>query len=63
MNLDIVTQPAKNLKEGRQTVDISAGKSLKIETFPNGEEILNATVPAGKKWTAYLNLTIKETDV
>jgi len=32
---------------GEQLITIPAGKSLKIETSPNGEDILNDETPAG----------------
>lgn len=36
---------------------------LKIETSPDGEEVLKVTVPAGKSWTVQLVVDITETDV
>ena len=62
------------LGEGRQVVkhvktvggavfNIEAGKSLKIETSPSGEEKLNITVPAGKSWEVSMTIHIVETDV
>ena len=34
----------------------TAGQSVKIETSPDGLEILDATVPAGKTWKVSLSL-------
>lgn len=41
---------------------VPAGKSLKIETLPEGEEVLNVEVPEGKSWRVQVNLEITETD-
>ncbi len=43
--------------------ELVAGKSLKIETYPAGEEILDREVPAGKKWKVEMSVVINETDV
>ena len=50
------------IKSGVQTITITAGKSLKIETSPEGEEILNAECPAGKVWEACVRVDIQEKD-
>ena len=34
---------------GGESFEVAAGKSLKIETSPRGEDIMDAEVPAGKK--------------
>ena len=41
---------------------IPAGKSLKIEISPSGEEILNAEVPAGKSWAVAMQIVVVESD-
>lgn len=46
---------------GDQVVTLPAGKSIKIETSPQGEELLNAEVPAGKTWTVRVTVHIEET--
>lgn len=51
-----------SIKRGFESVMIEAGKALKVETSPNGEEILEVVCPPGKKWLARLEVTIKETD-
>jgi len=61
MELSDRSQPAKILRSGREELDIAAGKSLKIETTPGGEEILNAEVPAGKTWSTIIIVEISET--
>ncbi len=38
----------------------TAGKHIKIEVSPGGEEIMDAVVPAGKKWSGTISLQIKE---
>ena len=44
-------------------IEVTSGKTLKIETTPGGGEILETTVPAGKKWTVYVKVEIQESDV
>jgi hypothetical protein len=41
---------------------ILAGRRLTIETSPGGAEILDETVPAGKRWTVTISVSIDETD-
>ena len=40
--------------------DIGPGKTLKIETTPDGTELLNETVPAGKVWKLTLQVRVAE---
>lgn len=40
-----------------------AGRRLVFETSPDGEELLNEVVPAGKLWTVTISVSIDETDV
>lgn len=47
---------------GAAQVTMLAGKSLKIETLPVGEEILNVTVPAGKSWAVAMQIVVVESD-
>jgi hypothetical protein len=47
---------------GDDDFDLNAGQKLKIETSPNGEEILDVEVPVGKKWSVHVAVTISETD-
>ena len=54
-------RPARVTKMGSETFTAVAGKTVKIETSPQGVEILNATVPAGKTWTVTVHVYIMET--
>ncbi len=47
---------------GTDIFDLVAGKKLKIETSPGGEEILNIDVPAGKNWNVSVTVSYSETD-
>ena len=47
---------------GDDNFDLIAGQSLKIETSPNGEEVINAVCPAGKVWHVHVAVVIEETD-
>ena len=51
------------MKSGRETFDVLGGKKLKIETSPEGVDILNAEVPEGKRWTVSLSLQISEVNM
>jgi len=63
MNLTENSHPAYILMAGSEEVEIAAGKSLKIETSSQGEEILDVVCPTGKKWSARVIVEIVETDV
>lgn len=60
MILENTSQQAKIQYTGRETVVIPGGKNLKIETAPDGKEILNAPVPVGKTWTVHFSIEIVE---
>jgi hypothetical protein len=49
-------------KDGDDTFEIAAGKSLRIETTPSGEEILDVEVPEGKVWTVTVSVRVIEED-
>ena len=49
-------------KYGSEEFEVLAGKTLKIETSPTGEQHLNVSVPAGKKWAVEVTVQIVETD-
>ena len=53
---------SKILKVGDDNFQVTAGKSLKIETSPSGMEILNVIVPEGKVWRVTAYVSIVETD-
>jgi hypothetical protein len=57
----IVTEEHVKLA-GAETFEVPAGKTLKIETSPRGEEYLNETVPEGKVWEVSIYVDIKEMD-
>lgn len=57
-----VTYASRYQYKGEQHVNVSAGQSIKIETSPDGVEVLDMACPAGKKWTAHIFLYIDETD-
>jgi len=45
---------------GTNEFPMAAGKSLKIETSPGGEEVFNEEVPVGKSWIVTIDISIKE---
>jgi len=55
--------PAQNSRMGRGTYTIPAGKALIIESSPNGLDILNEIVPAGKSWSVTVNIDIVESSI
>lgn len=61
-NRSISATSARILKAGEETVEVTAGKSLVIETSPAGTEVLSEEVPTGKVWTATIKVDIIETD-
>lgn len=62
MELTDASVPAKKGYLGNKELVIPAGKHLRIETSPDGDEVLDAVVPAGKVWTVQIHMTITETD-
>ena len=63
MDITEESKPARVIKKGYQhDVAVAAGKSLTIETSPQGVEILNTECPAGKAWTVYVYVQIEEVD-
>ena len=63
MELATTTIEAATFKSGQAAgISVPAGQSLKIETGPEGEEILNEECPAGKAWSARIIVEITETD-
>ena len=49
-------------KSGADTFVATAGQHLKVETTPQGVEILDAVVPEGKKWTVSVYVDLREED-
>lgn len=62
--MDLVWNVPEFVKYGQGQVSfmIPAGKTLKVETSPHGEEILSIEVPAGKIWTVNLSIFAEEDD-
>ena len=54
---------ARNLVIGSYSSDVTAGKSLKIETSPRGEDILDIEVPVGESWHVVINIQIEKFSV
>jgi len=53
ITLTELDQPARFVYYGdADNVPITAGQSLKIETTPRGEEVLDWECPAGQTWSA-----------
>ena len=46
---------------GSTTFSLAPGKSLKIETSPDGDEILDVEVPEGESWVVTIEVVIKKT--
>ena len=46
---------------GADTFSMAAGKSLRIETSPDGDEILDVEVPEGESWVVTIEVVIKKT--
>jgi len=56
--------PSKVVKSGQEAgIPVPAGRSIKIETSPGGEEILDVECPVGKSWSVRVIVEIDETDV
>jgi len=66
MNIETVgtmdAQAAGTVKSGHTAMVLTVGQSLKIETSPNGYEVLDIECPAGKAWSVKVDVTITETD-
>ena len=45
---------------GQQAFDISAGQSIKVETTPNGLDILDEECPAGHEWHVEVSVHVTE---
>jgi len=61
MNLASREVAAKTVKYGSYTFDVPVGKTLKIETSPQGLDVLIEAVPAGKTWSVTVTVEIQET--
>jgi len=54
--------PAKSNYSGSSSIEIGSGMRLKIETSPEGIDILDATVPQGKTWKVRIDVKVIEED-
>ena len=61
-DLKVTTTPVTQIKTDTVVVEVPAGKTFKVETTPDGEEILIGLVPVGKKWRVAITLSIVESD-
>ena len=48
---------------GDHHVTLLEGKTLKVETSPDGEDVFQGTVPVGKAWVTTVFIKIDEMDV
>ena len=65
IELSTAVSPAvseRTIKAGSEDIIIPAGKGLKIETFPNGVEVLNFSPENGLSWSAHVDVTLVRTD-
>jgi len=62
MDLRDMSVKARSIQAGNSAFVATDGQVVKIETSPQGEEILNLTVPEGKVWSISVNLQITEVD-
>lgn len=60
MELIDMSVSARNVFGGSVGFDVEAGKTVKIETSPNGTDILNEKVPANERWRIQLNIQIEK---
>jgi hypothetical protein len=57
--IDVSVLP-RNLLRGIGTFEATAGKTVKIETSPQGLSILNVQVPDGELWQVNINIQIEK---
>jgi len=62
MELTEHSNPAVVGRSGEGRFELVAGKRLKIETTPDGAEVLDAVVPSGKVWAVTISVAVIETD-
>lgn len=53
--MELKTETSKTFKIGSQIVNIPAGKTLKMEITPNGEEILTFTADRDYQFTVLVH--------
>lgn len=63
ITLATTATPAKTRLHGECVdIELAAGKSLKIETSPQGDELIDTEVPEGKVWKISIGINITEED-
>ena len=62
ITLDTTSSPPFNKSVGDTNFTLLAGETLKIETSPDGDDILDIEVPAGKAWDVSIFVKIICTD-
>ena len=62
MILEENTNFGANLYSGRDRFILASGKHVKLETTPDGEELLDAVVPEGKQWEVTVSVSVAEKD-
>jgi hypothetical protein len=60
MNLEETVITAKKEYSGNGIYTVSDGQSLKIESSPGGEEILNMKNTSGSDWDVHITVKINE---
>ena len=64
MELQVNESPAVRQLTGEVAgITIAPGQQFRIETSPEGIEILNVVVPAGKRWVVGISVDVRVTDV
>lgn len=63
LELNFVEVPTYKKADASSTFVAEAGKIVKIETSPDGEELMNLEVPVGKQWEVTISVHIHEENV
>lgn len=62
MDIKWNTNPTVKNGTGSATVNVSAGQTLKIETSPDGIEVVEIVCPDGKKWSLHISVFVEESN-
>ena len=65
IDFNALVQKVKTIKTGRTdtiSLTVEAGKKVKLEVSPNGEEVGSGIVPEGKVWDWEMTFAIVERD-
>jgi len=60
VQLNTVPVSARTRHSGTEEFVLLAGETLKIETSPGGDELLNVTAPEGKEWQVHITVDVVE---